>query len=1109
MGASSWEEFSRNLRASDSYRRLLDGAGRLRGLPLPAAAWVIDLLSEDQGRPVCAIVPRESDAIAWLEGSKLFGREPAVFFSSPPQNPSQHGEIALAARCQDSVALSALFQGESRTVVFTPTALFRPVPLPEDFERRLQELSVGEEIPIEVLASRLSSGGYSRADLVNEVGDFAVRGGVVDLYSPGSSLPLRLDMFGDVIESIKYFDPYTQRSQQDVSSVKVLPLSLFPSERSANLPTTSITHYLPDALVVVVDVELLHVDIEEFTHQAASGCDSQRQRPLDETPTPELFHAVERVRETLESGEVFLGTLDMQPTGAVVDFGATTTDIFHQQLPRFPRELETAQDRQDELVIVSSQEHRERIEHLCEAYNLPQGAGGVRLVTGGLTRGFRLPAAELVVYGEPQLFARVSPRPRQAGSKAGAFVSGLRDLKVGDFVVHSDHGIGQFVAMRSVGEESTEAHLPDSLSGMGRPAIQVTQELMEIAYADGQVLLLPLQRLDLLQRYGGVEGVEPRLDRLGGTSWNRAKERVRKGLQRLAVDLLRLYAERQLATAPAMPPDGDLQAQFEAAFEFEETPDQLEATAAIKMDLERDRPMDRLLCGDVGFGKTEVAMRAALKVVEGGYQVAVLAPTTILADQHLETFRRRFADLPVKIEMISRFRSAGEVKRIRAELASGNLDILIGTHRLLSRDVEIPRLGLLVVDEEQRFGVGQKERLRELKKAVHVLAMTATPVPRTLQLSMTGVRDLSLIETAPQNRMAVETVIAPYSAEIVKEAIQYELQRGGQIYYVYNRVEGIEEVGARLRELVPGLTLTIGHGQLPENELFERMHRFKEGKFQILLATTIIENGIDISNVNTMIVHHAERFGLAQLYQLRGRVGRGHQLAFCYLMISPRGVVNEQARRRLDAIREFSHLGAGFRVAGRDLEIRGAGNLLGPEQSGHIAALGIETYLKLLEDTIQQLQGEPIKEESAITVDLPVAASIPADYIGDTNLRLEVYRKIAALEGSEESLVAELRDRFGKPPRAVMELIGVAGLKRLAASLGVQSISVHASKLQIRFRQDAVLDVERLIELVSSKPGARFSPTGVLAVGREPGVEWVELAKNILLQLPEEAENDT
>ncbi|HYO11584.1 MAG TPA: transcription-repair coupling factor, partial [Thermoanaerobaculia bacterium] len=604
---------------------------------------------------------------------------------------------------------------------------------------------------------------------------------------------------------------------------------------------------------------------------------------------------------------------------------------------------------------------------------------------------------------------------------------------------------------------------------------------------------------DQVQKFSGIEGVAPRLDQLGGTSWNRTKARVKKGMRDMADELLKLYAERQIARAPALPPDSDLLHQFEAAFPYEETADQLEAIATIREDLQKERPMDRLLCGDVGYGKTEVAMRAAFKAVDGGYQVAVLAPTTILADQHLETFRRRFAGFPINVEMVSRFRSPQEMKELKKRLAEGKVDILIGTHRLLSKDIQLPKLGLMIVDEEQRFGVAQKERLKQLKKNVHVLAMSATPVPRTLQLSLAGVRDLSVIETPPRDRMAVETAILPYNDQLVREAIEVELERGGQIYYVYNRVESIEERLIKLKEIVPGVRITVGHGQLNEEELSRRMHAFTRGDYDVLLATTIIENGIDIPNVNTMIVHRADRFGLAQLYQLRGRVGRSNQLAYCYFLVPEDRILSEQARKRLAALREFSDLGAGFRIAARDLEIRGAGNLLGGEQSGHIGAVGIETYLKLLEETVRELRGEVVEEAPSVTIDLPVPMSIPPDYIEDANLRMEIYRKVA--EEPEREVLAELSDRFGPPPPAVETLVQVAALKRLAESLRVQSISFKSSELIVRLRRDARIDVERLIEMVSNRPGASFSPTGVLTVAAGRGSEMLATARETLESL--------
>jgi transcription-repair coupling factor (superfamily II helicase) len=828
------------------------------------------------------------------------------------------------------------------------------------------------------------------------------------------------------------------------------------------------------------------------------------------TVSPEhLEQPGEVVEGILSSAHLRLDDVVADTSGPSVDFGARLTDLFHGQLPRFPREIETARARGEHLLMVSPSEHWPRLEQWCRQQNLPLGSGGVELIDGELRRGFRLPAAGVVVFGERQLFPRATPgRPRAARRRFGPFVSDLRDLRLGDYVVHGDHGIGQFVGLRSVGEESGGgSDLPPSLDSLRVAGGPTDVEVMEVAYSDGRRLLLPLSRIDQIQRYSGIEGVSPRLDRLGGSSWVRTKEKVKRSMQKLASDLVRLYAERQLASAPSMGPDSDLLAQFEAAFDFEETEDQLTVIEAIKEDLETERPMDRLLCGDVGFGKTEVAMRAAFKVVDSGFQVAVLAPTTILADQHLETFQGRFADHPVRVEMVSRRRSALEVREIREALEAGKVDILIGTHRLLSRDMKIPNLGLLIVDEEQRFGVAQKERLRELKKNVHVLAMSATPVPRTLQLSLAGVRDLSVIETPPRDRMAVETAIVPFTTELLQEAIEFERERKGQVFFVYNRVEGIEQFAAYLQEIVPDLKLTIGHGQLDENELAARMHAFKNKEFDLLLATTIIENGIDIPNVNTIIVHRAERFGLAQLYQLRGRVGRSNQLAYCYLVVPSGRVLTEEASKRLRALREFTELGAGFRVAARDLEIRGAGNLLGPEQSGHIAAVGIETYLKMLEDTVRELRGETVEDTPSVAIDLPLPMAIPEEYLADTNLRMELYRRIAAGEIADDEMISELRDRFGPPPPQVYQLLSMAALKRQAEALRVQSISLSGSKLQFRLRRDARVDVDHLVRLVSERTGMSFSPSGVLSVDRQSDRPVGEQAGEVLheLQVPEDS----
>ncbi len=1159
-----FEDATRTLRASEPYRALRQHLGEIARLPVSAAAWVTESLAEDLGRPLLVVVPHEVDAYAWLEAARLFDSqhtqggnsatagavERAVYFPAPPLSPYQEAEISLLVRAEESRAVDRIVRGHVRTVITTPRALFRRLPPARDLAPSALVIRPEEEHPIEPLIEHLVRWGYHRSDLVFEVGQFAVRGGVFDLFPPGHTMPVRLDTFGDTIESLRTFDPQSQRSQESLEKLDVLPLSLFAqgadearriadilaeqagpqlgqeaAERITALrengrydgwehllplladETVALPDLMAQPLVVTLDQESLVGEVER--HASALRSDFRalvaegKQAMLPEI----LEHPHERVEEWIEFAELRLG--DLFVTGKEsIDFAATTTDLMHDHMQLFPREVETARSRGDRVALVVDAEHRQRIAELLEVRDVEVGVGGVELVNGSLQRGFHLPAAQLTVFGERQLLRR-SPVARRVSKKTksrfGPFLSSLRDLKIGDYVVHVDHGIGQFLALRSLGDDPAErGDLPPALAGAA-PERASGVEVMEIAYATGKRLLLPLSRLDQVQKYSGIEGLAPRLDRLGGTSWNRTKTRIKKGMRDMAEELLKLYAERQLAEAPQIAASSDMARQFEAAFEYDETPDQLEAIRAIADDLVQKRPMDRLLCGDVGFGKTEVAMRAAMMSVDGGYQVAVLAPTTILADQHLETFRARFKGTPVVIDMISRFRSPAQARDIEKRTEANQIDVLIGTHRLLSRNIKFPKLGLVVIDEEQRFGVAHKERLKKLRKDVHVLAMSATPVPRTLQLSLAGVRDLSLIETPPRDRMSIETAILPFDARLIREAIEYELERKGQVYYVYNRVETIEKMAAYLREVIPAARVTIGHGQLDEKELSLRMHAFVAKEYDVLLATTIIENGIDIPNVNTMIVHRADRFGLSQLYQLRGRVGRSDQLAFCYLLVSADRVITPEARKRLDAIREFTELGAGFRVAGRDLEIRGAGNLLGAEQSGHIAAVGIETYLKMLEETVAELKGEAPPETPSVALDLPMAATIPEDYVGDANLRMEIYRRLAAEEESEEDVLAELRDRFGPPPQGVKTLIRVAALKRLAESLGLQSIAARGNRLTMRLRQDARVDPDRLIGLVQQRPGTRFSPSGALTLDGVEAKTVIDTARDVLTYLSGQA----
>ena len=1132
-----WNAAGERLRASEIYRRTVDGGGALLRLPAPAAAWVMELVAADLEAPLVVVVPHEPAARRFIDGSRLTGGA-AVHYPVSALSPYQAAEISLSVRAERSVALDRWLRGESRVLVTTPQALFQRLPRESGLAAPI-EIRPGDRCAIDELAARLDEAGYERVDLVGEVGDFAVRGGVFDVFPPGLDDPVRLDLFGDTVESIRSFDSVEQRSSAELDLTRLLPLDPLPVDRgaaarlaerlearladrterpsaearralealaergsfpgwSALLPTLlddsrSLVTLDDASRLVVVQPGAVEEALEE--HWRLHGDDYRAAVEAGHLAAPpeEIEWPLDEVRGCVRSAWATVDALT--PSGEVLDFGAVETEDFTRQLPRFGRELESAAERGHRVVLVGHEEHRERLDRFLAEHAAGELAS---VVTGELERGFRLPAAAVAVYSERQLFRHPGPvLRRRRAPHYGPFVSGLRDLRLGDYVVHAEHGIGRFVGLHDVASGSgSEAPLPAAIESLRQDSVRA--EVVEIEYADSRRLLLPLTRLDEIEKYSGIEGVAPRLDRLGGSSWSRTKSRVRAGMRKLAIDLLALYAERQVQRAPTMAADSELQAEFEAAFEFEETPDQLEATAAIKADLERSRPMDRLLCGDVGFGKTEVAMRAAFKVVEGGHQVAVLAPTTILADQHLETFRERFERFPVEIDMISRFRTAAEIRRVTRAAREGRVDILIGTHRILGSDIDIPRLGLLIVDEEQRFGVAQKERFTELRKNVHVLSMSATPVPRTLQLALAGVRDLSVIETPPRDRMAVETAIVSFNRQLVAEAVEFELARQGQVYYVYNHVDGIESMRSKLAEIVPQAKITVGHGQMNERELAERMHAFKRGEHDVLLATTIIENGIDIPNVNTMLIHRADRFGLAQLYQLRGRVGRSDQLAYCYLLVPEERPVSEVARRRLAAIREFTELGAGFRIAARDLEIRGAGNLLGAEQSGHMAAVGIETYLRMLEETVQELKGESTEAPPSVALDLPQPPSIPTEYVGDANLRMELYRRIAAGEASREEILDELTDRFGEPPPAIDRLLDAMELKRRAEELRVQSISARSGSLRMRLRQDTRIDVDRLVRLVSERDDLSFSPNGVLTVDDVEPSRLVEASRRLL-----------
>src|SRR5438270_5239652 len=690
------------------------------------------------------------------------------------------------------------------------------------------------------------------------------------------------------------------------------------------------------------------------------------------------------------------------------------------------------------------------------------------IVKAAIPNGLALPDARIVLFGAQDLFEDsevVVKRTLKRRSLMSAFLSDFRDLTIGDYVVHVEHGIARYLGLREIAQGDS------------------TGEFMVLEFAEAAKVYVPLTRLDLIQRYRSTEGgAAPPLSKLGGTAWAKTTARVKKAMKDMADELLKLYAERKTAQGHAFAPDNQFQREFEDAFEHNETDDQAASVTAIKKDMESPTPMDRLLCGDVGFGKTEVAMRAAFKAVQDNRQVAVLAPTTVLAFQHYETFKQRFAAFPLNIEMLSRFRSAKQQKEIVERVEQGKIDILIGTHRILSQDIKFPDLGLLVVDEEQRFGVRHKERLKQLRKEIDVLAMSATPIPRTLHMSLVGLRDMSVIETPPKDRMAIQTVVAKFDEKIIRSAIELELERGGQIYFVHNRVESIYEIASRIQELVPAARVIVGHGQMSEGELEKVMFSFVRHQADVLVSTTIIENGLDIPLCNTILINRADRLGLSELYQLRGRVGRSSRRAYAYLLIPKEVELTPIARRRLAALKEFSDLGAGFKIAALDLELRGAGNLLGGEQSGQVEAIGFELYTQMLDRAVREMKGEAAPDEAETQLNLGLNIRIPAEYISEENQRLRMYKRVAGVETESQlnDVGAELHDRYGEPPQAVRNLLDYAALKLVCLRVGVNAIDRKRDSVTFKFRQNASVDPEQLAKFVSSQRGAQFTPDGML-----------------------------
>lgn len=1069
--------------------------------------------------PVLIVTPGESEAITLAD--EMAGLLPGVVirlfpvWQIPPYQILAHNKEVEAQRLQ---VLESLLKGERSVIIAPAEALLRRLVPVEDLARPVLKLAVGDRTDLEGLLLSLLTLGYERVELVEERGQFGLRGGIVDIYPMTAHRPVRLEFFDDELDSIRRFNAATQRSEENMGNVTIYPARELvvsePVRENARLAVekeyraqlskleklgeagavkqlygkypeiiegftgyfNGVEHFLPyfynryitlfdylpaDATVLVDDPARVKEVIDAFQQERSiTYTDLLGQGRL--LPSQLLGYAAwDHIQKGLAGQRVvYSSLLPRQPRfvkpANIVNFPGKNLPSFLGNIEMLASEIRQWRKSGSAVVILVS--NHQRSQQLLSALKdnkidafyagSPEGHvrdGNVMLTPGNLGGGFDLPGCRLVVVTETDIYGQRKKVRKEwkRSDRLAPFV----DIKIGDHVVHVNHGIGRYLGVA-----------PLTIEG-------IQKEYLLLKYAGEDKLYVPVDQVGLIQKYLGSEGDAPRLSRLGGSEWARAKSKVKEAVREMAGDLLDLYAARETMRGYAFGEDTVWQREFEEAFPYEETPDQLRAIEEIKTDMERPRPMDRLLCGDVGYGKTEVALRAAFKAVMGGKQVAMLAPTTILAQQHYNTFVERLQGYPFNVEVLSRFRTPREQRQVLQGSLRGNVDVVIGTHRLLQEDVRFKDLGLLIVDEEQRFGVAHKERLKIMRKDVDVLTLSATPIPRTLHMSLVGIRDTSILETPPEDRYPVQTYVLEEDPVLIREAVRREIGRGGQVFIVYNRVLDLDRVAAWIQGLVPEARIVMAHGQMREEELEQAMLDFMNREYDVLVCTTIIENGLDIPNVNTLIVKESGALGLAQLYQLRGRVGRSNRLAYAYFTFRKDKILGEAAEKRLTAIREFTELGSGFKIAMRDLEIRGAGNILGAEQHGHIAAVGFDLYSRLLEEAVREARGEEIPRVVETTIELPVEAYIPDSYISDTNQKVEIYKRLTGLlsSGDVSELEEELVDRFGDSPRPVQNLLAVAKVKVLAGRLKVKTITLMPGQLRMIFGSGHPLNGEALV----------------------------------------------
>jgi len=1095
------------------------GLTRLAG---SSKAYFLSRWREQVGGPLLVVVPHLRDAEILLEDLRFFLKDsetPSFLF--PPWETLPYDEIPPhpeIIRERMRVLFSLRRGGEEAVIVSSTKALMQKVLGPEDLKESIFFLSTGKEIDRDRLVRFLQESGYTLAKVVEEPGDFSVRGAIIDLYTPFYENPLRLEFDGDRLESIRRFEIETQRSlpQGMMENAILLPATDISRDFSAQPLQTLLDYLKGNEVLFIEEGEAVEKEAEAFSRLVEEHYEKALLKGKSVSQPETVYLRDKEVSLRLERFQrVYLqgGPLAPFPCERLFSFDMEANENLQREMKTFlsklgspekspfsalVRNLHDWQQKGIRVFIVShTQGQAERLRDLFSEYGaeprlertkrfkeaLDSWQDGLALLTGSLSSGFRNLHEGWVILTEEEIFGERRRLPEGRGrtsitstswQRGSPAVSSYRELREGDFIVHVDYGVGHYRGLR---------HL--KIWG-------VSNDYLLLEYQDGDKLYLPVDRLNLIQRYIGGDGKPPRLDKLGSHSWERVKKRAEAAVSEMVKELLDLYAARQVFDGFKFPPLDQFHKEFEATFEYEETPDQMQAIDEVMGDMDKPKPMDRLICGDVGYGKTEVAIRAAYRAVMGGKQVAILVPTTVLAQQHFQTFRGRFRAYPVLIEVLSRFKSPREQKEILQRLKEGHVDIIIGTHRLLQKDVSFRDLGLLVIDEEHRFGVSHKEKLKQMRRLVDVITLTATPIPRTLQMAVSGIRDLSLIQTPPENRLSIRTFVIRYDEEVIRDAIQREFERGGQVFFVHHRVQNIHTVASHLKRLVPEASLAIAHGQMGERELEKVMLQFVRKEVNLLVCTSIIESGLDIPTANTILINHAERFGLADLYQIRGRVGRGSHQAYAYLIIPGELTLSKDAMRRLRAIQELSELGSGFKLAIQDLEIRGAGNLLGPSQSGHIAALGFELYTQLMEKAVKELKGEEVIEEITPEIHFHLPAFIPEAYVEDPGERLSLYRRLSFSRSDEEveKIREELIDRFGKNPKEVDHLLEVIKVKILLTRLSIKKLEETSSQFVLTFDERTPVSPQRVIDLMHQGEGKfRFTPDSKLVIQGWPGTK--------------------